>query len=87
MSVSSGFRKYRKIFAPFSRLAATLNNHPESAMMGIPRVVESQSLGCCRASCIVMITPFTVEGQLADSGLLFILSKALGDIQVPDLLR
>ena len=41
MSVSSGFRKYRSVFAPLSRLAVAINNHPESAMMKISRAVES----------------------------------------------
>ncbi len=42
MSVSSGFRKYRTAFAPLSKLAAAINNHPESAMMSIQRVVVSK---------------------------------------------
>jgi hypothetical protein len=42
MSVSSGFRKYRTKFSQLSRLAAAINNHPESAMMSINRVVESK---------------------------------------------
>ena len=45
MSVSSGFRKYRTQFTQLSRLAAAINNHPESAMMSINRVVESELPG------------------------------------------
>jgi hypothetical protein len=44
MSVSSGFRPYRSVFEPLSRLATAINNHPESATMNISRVVESKSL-------------------------------------------
>lgn len=44
MSVSSGFRPYRSVFEPLSRLATAINNHPESATMNIARVVESKSL-------------------------------------------
>ena len=40
MSVSSGFRKFRSIFAPLSRLATAINNHPQSATMSVAPVVE-----------------------------------------------
>ena len=43
MSVSSGFRKFRSTFAPLSRLATAITNHPQSATMSVPPVVESRA--------------------------------------------
>jgi hypothetical protein len=54
MSVSSGFRKYRSVFQPLSRLAVAINNHPESTMMKISRAVESQWLASSNCFIITM---------------------------------